>query len=149
MRPDIARFVKRPADLAKHGLIGVEFALDTDMEESTWATWHRLNHLKLPTGFAVSCADTASAVETALATGHVALAGSFLACDHMTKGELVAPFDVAIAPFSRFWLVCRKGLETSPEYVWFLAAIQKSTEAIDAASNEMRVFHPDGSLITN
>lgn len=149
MRPDVARFVKRPADLAKQGLIGVEFVLDAGIEDTPWAAWHRLNQLKPPTDFAVSCTDTAAAVETALATGHVALAGSFLAYDHITKGELVAPFDVAIAPFSRFWLVCRKGLETSQEYKWFLAAIQKSTTAIDAASNEMRVFHPDGSLIAS
>ena len=147
MRPDVARFVKRPADLAKQGLISVEFVLDRGMDETTWATWHRLNHLKVPTEFAVSCADTASAVETALATGHVALAGSFLACEHIAKGDLLAPFDTAIVPFSRFWLVCRKGFETSPVYFWFLAAIQQANTSIDVATREMRVFHPDGSSV--
>jgi len=46
----------------------------------------------------VKCADTASAVETALATGHAVLAGSFLARSQLLKGELVAPFDTAVAP---------------------------------------------------
>lgn len=147
MRPDIARFIKRPSDLANQGLIGVEFVLDRGTDESTWSIWHRLNHLKAPTDFAVSCADTASAVETALATGHVALAGSFLACEHIAKGSLVAPFDIAIAPFSRFWLVSRKGFETSSEYCWFLAAIQQANTSIDVATQEMRVFHPDGSAV--
>ncbi len=147
LRPDVARFVQCARDLLNHGLIDAEFALDPNMEESTWASWYRINQLKPPSEFAISCADTASAVETALATGHVALAGSFLAFKQLAKGELVAPFDVAIAPYSRFWLDCRKGLKTSREYTWFLAAIQNSTQTIDAASTEMRVFHPDGSLV--
>ena len=145
MRPDVARFIQRPKDLHKQGLIDVEFALDPGSHESTWATWFRVNDLAPPTTFAVSCADTASAVETAMATGHVAIAGSFLAMDHLRKSELVAPFDTAVAPFSRFWLVCRNGLETTSEYRWFLDAVRQGAETLNVPSESIRVFHPDGS----
>lgn len=147
MRPDIARLVQRPADLTRHGLIGVEFILDSGTEDTTWAPWFRINGLEPPDEFAVSCADTASAVETAIATGHVAMGGSFLAADHLEKGELVAPFTTAIAPFSRFWLVCRKGLEATPEYRWFLDTVRTGGTLIDEHSKRMDLLHPDGKPV--
>ncbi|MDU8927425.1 LysR substrate-binding domain-containing protein [Alisedimentitalea sp. MJ-SS2] len=147
MRPDIARYVERPSDIGKQGLIGVDFVLDSGRENSTWSSWHRLNGLEPPTDFAVTCADTASAVETAIATGHVAIAGSFLASKQLAKGELVAPFDTAIEPLSKFWLVCRKGLETTPEYRWFLSEVHETGNEIDAQRMGMRLFHPDGSPV--
>jgi len=149
MRPDVARYVERPSDIGKQGLIGVDFALDPGSEESTWSSWHRVNDLKPPTDFAVTCADTASAVETAIATGHLAIAGSFLASAPLTNSELIAPFETAIVPFSRFWLVCRKGLETTPEYRWFLSVLRQSAKEIDVQSKEMRLFHTDGSLVAH
>jgi len=144
VRADVARFVKRPTDLQKQGLIAVEFVLDAGKEDTTWAPWFRLNGLDPPAEFAVSCADTASAIDTAVATGHVAMGGSFLAADRLTKGELVAPFCTAIAPFSRFWLVCRKGLETTPEWRWFIDTVMQGAADIDALSNGLDLFHPDG-----
>lgn len=148
MRPDVARFIQHPSDLQKQGLIDVEFVLDPGKKESTWATWHRLNGLEPPTSYAVSCADTASAVETAIATGHIAIAGSFLASDQMTKGKLVAPFDTAIAPFSRFWLVSRKSMESTPEHQWFLEAVDEGAESINEFAKGLNLFHPDGSAVS-
>lgn len=147
VRADVARFVKRPADLVKQGLIAVEFVLDAGKEDTTWAPWFGLNGLDPPTEFAVSCADTASAVDTAVATGHVAMGGSFLASDRLAKGELVAPFGTAIAPFSRFWLVCRKGLETTSEWQWFVDTIMQGAADIDALSKDLDLFHPDGRRV--
>ncbi|MGI3183658.1 LysR family transcriptional regulator [Nioella aestuarii] len=147
MRPDVARFVHKPVDLSKQGLIGVEFALDTGMEDTTWAPWFRINGLEPPRDFAVSCADTASAVDTAIATGYVAIAGSFLSSEQLVKGSLVAPFDTAIAPFSRFWLVCRKGLDTTEEFRWILNAMRRGEEEIDRQASRMHFFHPDGTPI--
>ncbi len=147
MRPDVARFVQRPEDIVKVGLIGVEYVPDAGMEDATWAPWFRINDLEPPTDFAVRCADTASAVDTAVATGHVAIGGSFLASDRLGKGELVAPFDTAIAPFSRFWLVCRSGLESTPEYNWLLDRMRRGAEIVDAGSARMRLFHPNGKPV--
>lgn len=149
MRPDVARFVQKPVDLQKHGLIDVEFALDQGHEASTWANWFQINGLAPPTSYAVSCADTASAVETAIATGHVAIGGSFLASDHLTKGELLAPFDTAIAPFSRFWLVCRKGMEASTEHQWFLEAVHEGAATINELAKGMDLYHPDGRHVSD
>lgn len=149
MRPDVARFIQRPADLKKHGLIDVEFIMDPGNGESTWATWHRINSLEPPTSYAVSCADTASAVETAIATGHVAIGGSYLASNHLAKGELVAPFNTAIAPFSRFWLVCRKGMELSKEHQWFLEALNEGAATINELTKGIDLIHPDGSAVSN
>lgn len=145
MRPDVARYVEHHTDLAECGLIGVDYMADVGSQESMWSAWHRLNDLEPPTEFAVACADTASAVETAIATGHAAIAGSFLAHEEITKGDLVAPFDTAIAPFSRFWLVCRKGLESTQEYQWFLDAVSNGAREINTNADALRVLHPDGS----
>ncbi len=145
VRPDVGRFIRRPEDVLKLGLINVEFALDPEVHEPTWAIWCRMNDLEPPGVYAVTCADTASAVETTLATGHVALAGSFLASEHLLSGDLVAPFDTAVVPFSRFWLVCRKGMEKSSEYQWFLRAILKGGAEIDTLLGDRAVFHPDGT----
>ncbi len=149
MRPDVARFIKRPVDLEKHGLIDVEFALDPGSDEPTWVSWYRINGLQPPKTYAVSCADTASAVETAVATGHVAIGGSFLAGDQLKKGELLAPFDTAIVPFSRFWLVCRKGMESTSEYRWFLTAVCEGAATIDELVSGIDLFHPDGSTVAD
>jgi len=149
MRPDVARFIQRPVDLQKQGLIDVEYSTDPGNAVSTWAAWYRINGLEPPTTYAVSCADTASAVETAIATGHVAIGGSFLASDHLTKGELMAPFDTAIVPFSRFWLICRNGMESTSEYQWFLDAVRKGADVLNALSKDTGLFHPDGSSVSD
>jgi LysR family glycine cleavage system transcriptional activator len=148
VRADVARFVKTPADLEKRGLIAVEFVLDAGKEDTTWTPWFRLNGLEPPTEFAVSCADTASAVDTAIATGHVAMGGSFLAAHSLAKGDLVAPFDTAIAPFSRFWLVSRKGLETTSEWRWFVDTVMQGAAGIDARTMGLDLFHPDGQQVS-
>lgn len=145
VRPEVARYVQRPVDLHQCGLIAVEYRVDADSQESMWSAWHRLNDLDPPTEYAVTCADTASAVEAAIATGHAAIAGSFLAREELSKGDLVAPFDLAVAPYSRFWLVCRQGLETTTEYLWFLEAVLNSAKEINATADAMRICHPDGS----
>lgn len=147
MRPDVARYVETPADVLKGGLIGSEFVLDHGSGLSAWDAWFRINDLVPPRDFAVTCADTSSAVETAVATGHVAIAGSFLAQAELGSGQLVAPFDTAITPFSRFWLVCRKGLETTKEYEWFLSVLRDSATKLDRRLSAMRLFHPDGSRV--
>lgn len=145
MRPDVARHVVCPADIEKHGLVGAEYVLDPGNETSSWAQWYHVNGLAPPKSFAVTCADTASAVENAVVTGNVAIAGSFLAAEPLSKGVLIAPFDTAIAPFSRFWLVCRKGFEITSEYQWALAAMRQSAKDIDAWAKDLRIFRPDGS----
>ena len=147
LRPDIARFVDHPRDLEKHGLIDVEFKLDAGREESTWAAWFRVNGLEHPKIFAINCTDTASAIETAVATGHVAIGGSFLAYDQFSNGALVAPFDTAIVPMSQFWLVCRKGFEKTAEYAWFLGTIKKGATTIDARLQGMKKVFPDGTVM--
>lgn len=145
LRPDVARYIEHPNDLRRPGLIGVDYLVDANQQETMWASWHRLNNLEGPAEFALSCADTASAVEAAVSTGHAAIAGSFLAIEHLEKGNLVAPFETAVAPFSRFWLVCRKGTETSDSYRWFLDAALESADRINDYAARLRVYHPDGS----
>ncbi len=145
LRPDVARYVEHPQDLCQAGLIGVDYRVDESEQETMWSAWHRLNNLKTPSEFALNCTDTASAVEVAVSTGHAAIAGSFLALEHLEDGNLVAPFETAVAPFSRFWLVCRKGTESTDSYRWFLDAARESGERINGFAARLRVYHPDGS----
>lgn len=148
MRPDTARQVRKARDLERQGLIDVEFPPDRDMTESTWAGWFRVNGLDAAGRFAISCADTAAAVEMAIATGHVAIGGSFLAADALASGLLLAPFDSAIRPNSRFWLVARPGLQETEDYAWFRDAIRAGAAALDV-NRPARLFSPDGSPVPN
>ncbi|QDC08946.1 LysR family transcriptional regulator [Oceanicola sp. D3] len=147
VQAEAARFLFRPEDLPAQGLIGVEYMLDPGQGESAWDAWFRAMGLAPPLDFAVMCSDTASAVDTAVATGHVALAGSFLASDPLERGTLVALFDTAIMPRSRFWLVCRKGWESSAEFRWFLEAVMEEAKRIDRLAAGMRLLHPDGTPV--
>lgn len=145
LRPDVARYVKHPQDLRESGLIGVDYRVDKDMQETMWSAWHRLNNLETPSEFTLNCADTAGAVEVAISTGHAAIAGSFLAMQRLEDGQLVAPFKTAVVPFSRFWLVCRKGTETTDSYRWFLDTAREGADRINEFATSMRLYHPDGS----
>lgn len=122
----------------------MDYRVDANEPETMWSAWHRLNNLETPAEFALSSADTAGAIEAAMSTGHVAIAGSFLAFEHLEKGNLVAPFDTAVAPFSRFWLVCRKGDETTDKYRWFLDAVRDKADRINNIAARFRVYHPGG-----
>ncbi|MEJ6390838.1 LysR family transcriptional regulator [Gymnodinialimonas ulvae] len=147
MRADVARFVRTPADLHKQGLIDVEYKVDADRRDTMWNAWHRVSGLDAPASYTISCTDTASAIETAVATGHVAIGGSFLAAEQLKSGTLVTPFNTAIAPYSRFWLVCRDGVQDTSEYQWFLTAVRQGARTFDAANAEMQLFFPNGDAV--
>lgn len=145
MRPDIARVIKAPADLAKHGLIDVDFAQDGMSGLTAWKPWFAAQGLAGPTQQAMTCADTITAVDMAVKTGHIAIGGYFATMDHVTSGRLVAPFDVAVCPQSQFWFMCESGRENEPNIRSFREVLKDRARSLTAATANLKLFNFDGA----
>lgn len=147
MRPDVAKRIASPSDLFQHGLIDVDFRLDVETNATAWSPWFRAQGFEPPEAFEMVCADTLTAVDMAVETGHIAIGGYFVAEDHLISGRLVAPFDVAICPKTRLWFMCQKGRETEPEMVWLRDAIQASAARLNARAATLSLFDVRGQRL--
>lgn len=144
MRPDVARTIKGPSDLFQHSLINVDFGLDGQPGSTAWKPWFSANGLHAPTQFEMFCADTITAVDMAVETGHIAIGGYFVAAEHIRAGRLVAPFDVAVCPQSKLWFLCQRGRETEPEMVWFRETIHDCAARLRATASQFKMFDLNG-----
>lgn len=144
MRPDIARTIKAPSDLLKHGLINVDYGLDARPGTTAWKPWFKVMELEPPKSYEMVCADTITAVDMAVETGHIAIGGYFAAEDHVNSGRLVAPFDIAVCPQSRLWFMCQKGRENETEMKWFRQAVQTSAMRLKTNASQLRMFDLNG-----
>lgn len=140
MRPDIARKVASPYDLENHGLIDVDYSQDMVPGLTAWRPWFIAQGLEPPTRYAMNCADTATAVDMAVETGHIAMGGYFATISHLAEGRLVAPFDVAVRPESQFWFVCQNGREEEQGIVWFREALKECAQRLEAKASGLQMF---------
>lgn len=148
MRPDVARKIKTPSDLFSHGLINVDFGLDARPGSTAWKPWFQVQGLEEPQHFEMFCADTTTAVDMAIETGHIAIGGYFVAADHITSGRLVAPFDVAVCTQSQLWFLCQKGRENEPEMAWFRQTIQDCAKRLKATAAHLIMFDLNGERLS-
>lgn len=140
MRPDIARKVVSSSDLQGHGLIDVDYGQDMTPGLTAWRPWFIAQGLEPPARYAMNCSDTATAVDMAVDSGHIAMGGYFATLSHLADGRLVAPFDVAVRPESQFWFVCRVGREEEPEILWFREALKESALRLEAKASGLQMF---------
>lgn len=147
MRPDIARKISTPADLEQFGLIDVDYSQDDTPGLTAWRPWFLAQGLEPPSRYDMNCADTVTAVDMAVETGHIAMGGYFASLNHVTEGRLVAPFDVAVRPMSRFWFVCQAGREGEPDILRLREAISDCAERLEATSKGLEMFDLKGSKI--
>lgn len=145
MRPDIARNIRTPADLHNHGLIDVDFSQNDTPGLTAWKPWFIAQGLEPPSRYAMSCADTVTAVDMAVETGHIAIGGYFATLDHISAGRLVAPFDVAVRPRSQLWFLCKNGRETEPEMLWFRNAVKDCAARLEATAAHLEMFDMTGA----
>lgn len=140
MRPDVARQVTSPADLEQHGLIDIDYMQDGVPGLTAWRPWFAVQDLDGPKTYAMNCADTATAVDMAIETGHIAMGGYFATLAHVAEGRLVAPFDSAVRPRSQFWFVCPQGREEEPGIAQFRRALTDCAERLEAHTSGLRIF---------
>lgn len=140
MRPDIARKVASASDLERHGLIDVDYSQDMVPGLTAWRPWFLAQGLEPPTQYAMNCSDTATAVDMAVETGHIAMGGYFATLSHLKEGRLVAPFDVAVRPHSQFWFVCRYGSEVEQGIAWLREALKECAEQLEAEASRLQMF---------
>lgn len=139
MRPDIARKITSVAQLEEAGLINVDYAQDNTRGLTAWVPWFAAQGLEPPLRFAMNCADTMTAVDMAVETGHVAMGGYFASLKHVSAGRLVAPFGIAVRPRSRFWFLCRKGREKDPGIAWLRDRIQACAAKLEQHSDGLEM----------
>lgn len=147
MRPDVARSITSPSDLLRRGLINVDFRLDAETGSTAWSPWFKAQGLRAPETFEMVCADTITAVDMAVETGHIAIGGYFLADDHLKSGRLVAPFDIAICAKTQLWFMCQKGRENEARMVWFRNIIQASAARLKDTAARLTLFDLDGEKL--
>ena len=140
MRPDVARKIASPNDLGRFGLIDVDYSQDKVPGLTAWKPWFAAQGLTPPTHFEMNCADTATAVDMAVETGHIAMGGYFATLAHVKNGRLVAPFDVAVRPASQFWFVCQPGRQEEPDIAWFRTALKDCAQRLEATADGLRMF---------
>ncbi len=147
-RPDVARKIKTPADLFNHGLINVDFGLDGKPDSTAWQPWFVSQGLKEPERYEMFCANTVTAVDMAIETGHVAIGGYFVAANHIKSGRLVSPFDFAVCPQRRLWFMCPKGREEEPEIAWFRQAVRECATRLEATAAHLKMYDMRGEQMT-
>ncbi len=147
MRPDVARNIKTPDDLFNHGLINVDFELVGAPSSTAWVPWFIAQGLEEPARYEMFCANTITAVDMAVETGHIAIGGYFVAADHIKAGRLVAPFDVAVCPQSQLWFMCQKGRENEPEMLWFRRTVQDCAKRLTATAAHLSMFDLNGERL--
>ncbi len=146
MRPEVGRLVHRGKDILRHGLIDVAVGLD-GLETNAWPPLLKLLNLPPVDAFAATCPETATALELASQTNHVAIGGYFVAAKYLQAGSLVSPIPKAVMPKSRFWLVCAKGRECSDEIRWLRDVLHASAERLFESAGGTEFFELDGSSV--
>lgn len=100
-----------------------------------WQAWFRANGLQSPTPSArFTQAD--HALDAALAGTGVVLGRSSLALEPLSRGTLVAPYDIVLTSDARFRFVCRRGAEAQPSVAafrsWLLSEIDRFPDRLSA-----------------
>lgn len=148
MRPDVAKKIKSPSDLLKHGLINLSFDLAAESNLIVWKPWFEAQGLQAPDHYEMDCGYTMTAVEMAIETGHIAIGGYFVVADDIALGNLVAPFNVAILPQSQLWFLCQKGRENEPEMLWFRQTVQTCAMRRKATAAHFKMYNLNGEQLT-
>ena len=129
-------------------MINVDFGLDAQVGLTAWRPWFKSQGLEAPSRYEMVCADTITAVDMAIETGHIAIGGYFAAADHLKSGRLVEPFDAAVRPQSQLWFLCQKGRENEPEIAWFRQAIQDCAKRLTTTAAHPTMFDLNGERLS-
>ncbi|WP_321819700.1 MULTISPECIES: LysR substrate-binding domain-containing protein [unclassified Burkholderia] len=112
--------ISQPADLLRYPLIHVEWGW-ANLSPPTWAQWLHAVGVQLPDALSpLTYSVSSMAIDAAIRGRGVSLGQGFFAADSIKRGELVAPFKIALPmPFPYF--VCWKPAVTqSPAAQQFL-----------------------------
>jgi LysR family transcriptional regulator, glycine cleavage system transcriptional activator len=104
--------IRRPADLARCTLLTHAW--------QPWTPWFRAARLRLAEPVAgLLLSDSGMLMEAALAGEGVALARQLFARDDLTRGRLVAPFDLSIEDTYAYYLIWHPGTPIASKVAWF------------------------------
>ncbi len=140
MTPDLARRFDTPEKLLKAPLI-FDDSIDFLRLKADWSNWFKANGIKAGTIKGAHFSQADHAVDAALTGGGVVLARSTLAASALMDGQLVAPFETALAIDAHFRFVCPIGYETKPQVMQFSNWLDDEIAALKAHLPEKRLIH--------
>ena len=139
MTPELAERYDTPEKLLDAPLI-FDDSIDFLSPRADWAQWFKANGISAPPLKGAHFSQADHAVDAALTGGGIALARSTVAASSLSDGQLVAPFEIALASGANFRFVCPKGHETKPQVEMFAAWLDREIE-------ELRDQVPEKTLV--
>jgi DNA-binding transcriptional LysR family regulator len=124
--PDVARKIKKPADVLAHKLP------DDHNYWDDWAIWLKAAGLdpETPRQHSTIFDSTRLAVEAAMEGQGLALGAPFLFENEIKSGRLVAPLKLIVPAGKSYWLVCRKRDADRPTLAAFRQFLLEETKAL-------------------
>lgn len=129
MRPDMAAEHPTPKSLAKATLFH-DGSMDFLSPSPDWAAWFRANGLPPPPAPSAQFSQADHALDAALAGGGIVLCRTSLALHYLARGQLVAPFDIALTTDARFRMLCAQGTENRPQIAAFRSWMMKEIDSV-------------------
>ncbi|WP_371157445.1 transcriptional regulator GcvA [Jannaschia sp. 2305UL9-9] len=119
MHPDLAAKYPTPASLIDAPII-FDDSIAFLRNSVSWQDWFRVEGIEAPDLHGPRFSQADHSIDAAQSGAGVVLGRVSLAEASLRKGQLVAPFDLALVPRAVFRVLCPKGAETRPNTRAFL-----------------------------
>ncbi|WP_136441783.1 transcriptional regulator GcvA [Pacificoceanicola onchidii] len=127
MRPELAERYLTVESLLKAPLL-YDASQDFIEPPADWAAWFRACGLEGAPKPVARFSQADHALDAALAGGGVVFSRTSLAIPHLARGELVAPFPIALTTDAKFRVLCEKGTENKPQIAAFRTWLRDEVE---------------------
>lgn len=146
MHPDLAAKYPTPASLVEAPII-FDDSIAFLKNSVTWQDWLRVEGVDAPDLHGPRFSQADHSIDAAQAGAGVVLGRVSLAEASLRKGQLVAPFDLALVPSAVFRVLCPKGAETRPNTRAFLEWLKSEVTRMDDHRAGRRMI--DASTLKN
>ncbi len=134
MTPAMAKQFPTPQSLRDAPLI-VDDSIAFIYPPSDWNAWLAAMNIAAPASFGPRFSQADHATDAALAGAGVVLGRRALVLKYLAEGQLVAPYEFALATGARFWFLCPKAAQDRPQIVafrdWIMREISKTSAVTD------------------
>ncbi|MCT4555993.1 MAG: transcriptional regulator GcvA [Pelagimonas sp.] len=129
MHPDLVAQYPNPDSLLTAPLLQDD-SVDFLRPKVDWHSWFHANGIEHDPVPAARFSQADHALDATLSGSGVVLSRSSLAVQYLARGQLVAPFDIALTTRAKFRVLCRQGAETHPRIAAFLDWLQSEVAAL-------------------
>lgn len=145
-RRDVAKRLRQPGDVSRHGLIHNASGFDFDPSLNGWDIWCRAAGLAVPQDFSQVARGVIHAVELALASDDLAIGGSGNLHSYGRTDQLAAPFDLAFSTPSAYWLLVAEERQHDPGMTDVLEWMDRCFDDLRALGRRFRIV-PSSDIV--